>query len=76
MTCRYCNSRPQGCPACTPPPPPPYNWHQIYAKPDPKGCVCPPMADLTCQRPDCGRKPQPPASAYLPDYFKPAKTEP
>lgn len=23
----------------------------------PKGCICPPTSEATCQRPDCGRKP-------------------
>ena len=24
----------------------------------PKGCICPPTSEMTCQRPDCGRKAQ------------------
>ena len=28
--------------------------------PTPKGCICPPTAEQTCQRDDCGRKPPPP----------------
>lgn len=25
----------------------------------PKGCICPPTSEATCERPDCGRKPWP-----------------
>jgi hypothetical protein len=46
-------------------PPPTYTPHPwpewtvpLIASP-PKGCVCPPGSEATCQRSDCGRKDQP-----------------
>ena len=34
--------------------------------PVPKGCICPPASEKTCQRIDCGRKSPPTVSAGSP----------
>jgi hypothetical protein len=31
-------------------------WSVPISAPAPKGCVCPPGSEATCQRSDCGRK--------------------
>lgn len=31
----------------------------LVIPPVPKGCVCPPTSEQTCQNPQCGRKPSP-----------------
>lgn len=30
--------------------------HWSLSRPHPKGCICPPASEKTCQRIDCGRK--------------------
>jgi hypothetical protein len=61
--CFRCLSSPNGCtgkchdPNATPAPqlhgPGPYVFPTAE---QPKGCICPPTSEKTCQRPDCGRK--------------------
>lgn len=34
-----------------------------YMAPPPKGCICPPTSEQTCERPDCGRKLWKPSAA-------------
>lgn len=53
--CWQCEYSPGGCNgACRPAP---QSFFSLTAKQPPKGCICPPAANLTCQRPDCGRRP-------------------
>lgn len=53
--CWQCQHSSGGCNgACRPAP---QSFFSLTAKQPPKGCICPPAANLTCQRPDCGRKP-------------------
>lgn len=48
-TCTLCSWLASGCDgSCRMPAP--------AAPPPPKGCICPPTSEQTCQRWDCGRK--------------------
>lgn len=61
--CDYCRGRTGGCNGwCTLPPAKPgmLPSNPIVSVPVPKGCICPAGANLTCERPDCGRKPPEP----------------
>lgn len=61
MSCNCGNPRPGGCTACNPgytlPPSPVF-----YPNP-PRGCICPPTSEQTCQSPTCPRRNLPAASA-------------
>lgn len=48
-----CRPMPTACtwPHCCPP-------LNAVVPPQPKGCICPAGSDVTCKRPDCGRKPE------------------
>jgi hypothetical protein len=62
--CCCMHPQPGGCPSCNPSfykgvnTYPQHVQHIVMTTPTlPKGCICPAGSDVTCQRPDCGRKP-------------------
>lgn len=71
--CGCLDPKPGGCPACNP------NYYSdkmrtaLHTLPTlgwsvlPKGCICPPGAEETCKRSDCGRHEPRPALALIPE---------
>ncbi len=57
MRCHLCTGWSGGCTgACRVPYTPQAPYQPGFAEVAPKGCICPPTAEQTCQRWDCGRK--------------------
>jgi hypothetical protein len=55
MSCHMCSGWTGGCNgSCNRHPA--YPYQPGFAEVTPKGCVCPPTSEKTCQRWDCGRK--------------------
>jgi len=58
--CYRCQNFAGGCNGSCRPSAPSY-WS--ITNPQPKGCICPPTSEKTCQRFDCGRRTSPLAQA-------------
>lgn len=54
--CPYCQKRHYPHQTCVP-------VQQCGVQPQPVGCICPPGANLQCERPLCPRKPMPSLAA-------------
>lgn len=59
MTCHLCSGLTGGCTGRCQWRPQTHEQYRGVAELPAKGCICPPTAEKTCQRWDCGRKSHP-----------------